>query len=176
MGISDTQVLSQPELRAWHNLARGQANLFARLDMDLQASHNVTLDDYTVLVLLSEAPNMQLRMSELALVSAMPKSRLTYRIDHLLSRGLVTREPCIDDKRGSFARITPEGEALLDVAAPTHLEGVRNYLLAHANDDEMEAIGRVFHRVLNSFSTPRQRNFSGSVNFSKPAAEYSARG
>jgi DNA-binding MarR family transcriptional regulator len=60
---------------------------------------------------------------------------LTYRIDQLVDRGLVERVPCDTDRRGSFARLSDDGWALVGELAPTHVAGVRRYLF-----DEIDAL------------------------------------
>lgn len=48
-------------------------------------------DEYAILVALSEAPDRRLRMSELADVSGLSRSRVTRVVDNLVARPLVTR-------------------------------------------------------------------------------------
>lgn len=136
------------EDRAWRAVWIGHAALVSQLEVELQKAHAICMDDHLILMLLVEAQDQRLRMSELATLSVMPKSRLTYRVDHLVSRGLVLREPCIDDKRGSFACVTDQGVETYRRACVTHLQGVRRHLFEHASDDDALAVGRVFQRVL----------------------------
>lgn len=120
--------LDDEEQRLWRSILRVNARLMARLDADLVAAHRIGLADYDVLAQLSEVPDRSLRMSELAGRLSLSPSGLTRRIDSLVRRGLVAREPCRSDARGSFAVLTDDGVAMLDKAAPTHVTGVRRYL------------------------------------------------
>jgi DNA-binding MarR family transcriptional regulator len=104
------------------------------LDRDM-APFGLTLADYEVLVHLSEAPDQQLRMAELADLALMSRSRLTYRVDRLVRKGLVDRRPCETDRRGAFAVITAEGQDLLRRAAPIHVLGVRKYLFSSSDSE-----------------------------------------
>jgi len=125
---SDTNWLDNEEQQIWRLLLRVHARLLARLDDDLEQAHGIGLPDYDVLVQLSEVPDGSLRMAELAARLQLSPSGLTRRIDSMVRRGLVAREPCDSDGRGSFAVLTSEGLAMLDEAAPTHVAGVRQYL------------------------------------------------
>jgi DNA-binding MarR family transcriptional regulator len=100
-----------------------------RLDRELQESHGLSLGDYDVLVHLSEAAGRSLRMSELAERLLLSRSGLTRRVDGLVRAGWVERKACPEDGRGSLAVITEQGMHLLRAAAPTHVRGVRRYLI-----------------------------------------------
>jgi DNA-binding MarR family transcriptional regulator len=116
------------EDEVWRLLLAVHADLLARLDDDLRRDHELNLADYEVLVALSEADGA-LRMSELAERVMLSPSGLTRRVDRLVTRGLVARRACPSDGRGSLAALTPVGRSALVRAAPTHVAGVRRYLL-----------------------------------------------
>jgi DNA-binding MarR family transcriptional regulator len=61
--------------------------------------------------------------------------------------GLVERASCSSDGRGVEALLTDLGYARLQEAAPTHVRGVREYLVDLASPDDFEAVGRVFNAV-----------------------------
>ncbi len=121
--------LDAAEQEAWRSLLAVVNLLFDRLDRELRDAAGLTLEDYEVLVHLSEADDRRLRMSELAEHVLRSRSRLTYRVDQLERRGLVRRERCPDDGRGLFAALTPAGVQVLVAAAPVHVGGVRAHLV-----------------------------------------------
>jgi DNA-binding MarR family transcriptional regulator len=125
---SRSRWLDDQEQAVWRALLRVHLRVPARLDEDLQREHGIALADYDVLVQLSEAPGTSLRMAELAGLIQLSPSGLTRRIDRLARRGLVSREACTSDGRGSFAVLTPAGLATIEEAAPTHVAGVRAYV------------------------------------------------
>ncbi|HVN51886.1 MAG TPA: MarR family transcriptional regulator [Acidimicrobiales bacterium] len=126
---SGTRWLDADEQDAWRTLLRFSVLMLDRLDADLRAAHDIGLADYEILVQLADAPGRALRMSELANLALVSRSRLTHRVDRLVDAGLVTREPCPTDRRGMFAVLSDEGMALLEAAAPTHVAGVRRYVV-----------------------------------------------
>ncbi len=84
--------LDEAEMTAWRTLVRTTTGVLATLDAELQAAHGLTLGDYEVLVILSEAPNRAMRMSELAGMLHLSPSGITRRIDGLVRAELVERQ------------------------------------------------------------------------------------
>ena len=74
--------------------------LHTALEDDLRAKTGLSMNDYHVLVHLSEAPGRRLRMGELASALWFSPSRVTYQINSMVKRGLVHKQPCPEDGRG----------------------------------------------------------------------------
>ena len=144
---SGVRWLDEREQRAWRGTIAGSILLVDQLDRDLRTAHDLTLADYEILVHLSEADEDRLRMSELADAALVSRSRLTHRINRLGARGLVEREACPTDKRGTYAVLTAAGRTLLETAAPTHVDSVRRHLVDHLEPDELDVLGQVLGRV-----------------------------
>lgn len=104
-------------------------SLFACIDAQLLRESGLPHGYYEILVHLSEAPGRALRMTQLARVSTFSKSRLSHAVSKLEERGWVVREDCLTDRRGQIARLTDEGYAVLEAAAPGHVEQVRRSLI-----------------------------------------------
>jgi DNA-binding MarR family transcriptional regulator len=123
-----------------------------RLLMDLlqrQAAEGsgMTLGEYEVLVQLSEAPDRQLRMSQLADRIVHSRSRLTHTVGRMERRGLVCREPCEKDGRGVLCHLTEEGFAVLVGAAPGHVEAVRSALFDSLDPEDVNTLGVAMEKV-----------------------------
>ena len=116
--------LSAEQLAAWRAFLRAHATVVRRLESELVAEHDLPLASYDVLVQLSEAPERRLRMTELAERVLLSRSGLTRLVDRLEREGLVERQSCATDARGTLAVLTPQGLARLRAAWPTHLRGV----------------------------------------------------
>jgi DNA-binding MarR family transcriptional regulator len=134
------------EQAAWRSFITGSRRLLEQLDADLKAQ-GLNHDDYGVLVALSESEGDRLRMAELADLSVESRSRLSHHIGRLEGRGLVARESCPDDRRGSFAVLTAEGRATIEAVAPHHVAGVREYFLDQVTPDELATVAAVFARI-----------------------------
>ena len=122
-------LLTDTEQQVWRRLLSVECRVKERLDRELRDGAGMTLGEYEVLVHLSEAPGLALRMSELASRLLLSRSGLTRRVDGLVEEAYVARQPCDDDGRGAMAVLTPNGLAALRGAAPIHVGGVRRYLI-----------------------------------------------
>lgn len=142
----DVRWLTEHEQQAWRSFITGARRLLERLDQDLKAQ-GVTHDDYGVLVALSESEGDRLRMAELADLSVESRSRLSHHVGRLEAKGLVARESCPEDRRGSFAVLTPDGRALIEAVAPHHVAGVREWFLDRVTPDELAVIATAFGRI-----------------------------
>jgi DNA-binding MarR family transcriptional regulator len=138
--------LSEEQQRIWRAFLTGTARLFEDLDAELR-QFGLDLGEYEILVHLSEAPDHQLRMSELATKVRQSRSRLTHTVARMESKGLLTRHACPSDRRGVIAGMTKEGYALLVKAAPYHVESVRRALVDVADPTDFEALGRLMQAV-----------------------------
>ncbi len=142
----------------WRRLLFVHAALIEALDQDLHSAHGFGLGDYEVLVHLSEAPEQCLRMTELAARVSLSPSGLTRRVDGLVRRGLVRRLPCESDGRGSYASLTEAGLQQLREAAPTHVAGVRRYLLDPLGTSGVAAVGRGLVPIEHALNERRARS------------------
>lgn len=145
--MSEPQWLNEDEMRLFRAFLAASSGITSRLDTLLKASSGIALDDYEVLVHLSESPDHRLRMSELSDQILHSRSRLTQRIDRLVRRGLVEREKCETDARGTWAVLTADGFDALRDAAPHHVEHVRENLLAHISEEEVPIIVPILERL-----------------------------
>jgi DNA-binding MarR family transcriptional regulator len=129
--------LDDNEMAAWHALVTSSTGLMATLDNELRAAHGLTLGDYEVLVRLSDAPAGYLRMTDLAAQLHLSPSGITRRIDGLVKAGLVERQQCPTDRRGSNAVLTKLGIKTLEECAPTHVAGVRGHFIDRLTEDQL---------------------------------------
>jgi DNA-binding MarR family transcriptional regulator len=144
---SDIGWLDQEQQRSWRAYLVGSTLLMDRLDRDLREQHNLSMPEYEILVRLSESEGRRMRMAVLADSVSHSRSRVTHTIARLERAGLVERAACLSDGRGVEAVITDKGFAALEEAAPTHVAGVRQFLVDLAGDEDFEALGRVFNTV-----------------------------
>jgi DNA-binding MarR family transcriptional regulator len=140
--------LTPAELGAWRGLLRVHSALVKALDAELLAGHDLPLTSYEVLINLQAAPDRRRRMAELADGVLLSRSGMTRLVDRLEREGLLERDPCVSDGRGTFAVLTDKGEALLSQARRTHLDGVRERFLRHFSEGELEHLAGLWNRVL----------------------------
>jgi DNA-binding MarR family transcriptional regulator len=132
---------------AWRSYLLGSILLGERLDRDLRNKHDLSLPEYEILVRLSESPQRELRMAELAHSLRHSRSRLTHTVNRLEQAGYVVRRACSSDGRGVMATLTDLGLATLVKAAPDHVASVRDHLVDVLTADEFRVVGEAFARV-----------------------------
>ena len=138
--------LNPTEMKAWRRYIVSSRRLLEALDTDL-AGHDLSMADYEILAQLSDAPDRRMRMSELADVAMLSRSRLSHRMKVMEKAGWIKRESCPSDKRGSFAVMTPKGWKAIVAAAPDHVESVRNRFIDHLSKADQIALAAIFEKV-----------------------------
>lgn len=139
--------LDPREDRAWRSLMTMQEDLPEFLDRQLRLRAGLSRSDYEVLAHLSEAPDGRLRSFELGALLRWEKSRLSQHLGRMQSRGLVERSRCATDLRGAVVVITPQGRERVEEAAPQHVADVRDVLIDHLSEAELDVLIRVGDKV-----------------------------
>jgi len=129
-------------------MLRVHSALTKALDADLEAAHGLALSSYEVLIYLEDAPGRRLRMHDLAESVLLSRSGLTRLVDRMERDGLIARESCPEDARGSFAKLTPEGLRRLKEVQSTHRFGIRALFLDRLSPEDLDALGEIWEKVL----------------------------
>ncbi|MEH3052469.1 MAG: MarR family transcriptional regulator [Patulibacter minatonensis] len=140
--------LSPRELAAWRGMLRVHARVTQVLDAEMRDAHGLTVSQYEVLLFLGDAPDHRVRMADLAARVLLTRSGVTRLVDRLVDLGFVERCAAEGDGRGAYAQLTKGGAEVLRAARRTHLRGVREQFLGRLDDDEQEALGDAWLRVL----------------------------
>lgn len=139
--------LNDDEELVWRSLMRLMYTLRPALDEDLQRSCGLSSTEYSVLMHLSESPDRQLRMSELADRTSLSPSRISRVIDGMARLDLVERRPGSGDGRSTFAALTRTGLSTLRRAWPHHLRSVRQRSFDHLSSEETRLLGPLIQRL-----------------------------
>ncbi len=155
--------LDDRQQRAWRSFYRMQEVLRGRLEQQLQATSGLSNADYTVLVVLYDAPGQRLRQYELGEVVEWEKSRLHHQLSRMCRRGLVERgpDPGAPRSRAVYVTLTPAGRQALLAAAPAHSREVRRLVIDQLTDHELDQLGALSTRILEALDSeshhdPRQ--------------------
>ena len=146
--FSSVPWLSSDERRAWLALYAVATRLNPTLDAELFKRARITLFDYHVLAMTSEAPERALPMSELAARSNASLSRLSHVVKKLEARGWMERTPSPDDARVTTAALTDEGMAALEGLAPDHVRSVRDLVFDGLDARDVSDLERIGRRIL----------------------------
>ena len=143
--------LDEREQVSWRAYLRANRELDVALDRDLQAV-GISLPEYELLSMLSEAPMGQLRMSALASLIVQSRSRVTHTAARLERRGWVRRSPAPDDGRGVLLRITDEGRQAITDFAVVHVRSVRRHLVDVLTPQQFAALGEAMEAVRAAYA------------------------
>lgn len=138
--------LSEPEQDGWRAYLHGSRLLEVALDADLSGV-GVSLPEYELLSMLSEAEGGRMRMSALADLVVQSRSRVTHTAARLEKRALVTRQPSVEDGRGVELVLTDDGRETIERLARVHVESVREHLLDLLTPEQFEQLGEAMSIV-----------------------------
>lgn len=150
--------LTEEEQYVWRAFISVYRRLNEAFERQLQRDASIGMQDYVIMAMLSEAPELGLRMTDLAFMSSASPSRTSHAVDRLVERGWVRREKTDEDRRGSVAVLTPEGLAKVVETAPGHAASVREHLFDVMSADELAVVGRVLFAVMNKFDEAPSRD------------------
>lgn len=148
MSVSTDPMLDESRLAAWQALLDAHATVRVVLECELEQERGLALTVYDVLVQLASASGGRLRMQELARRLVFSRSGVTRLVDRMARDGLVGREPCPDDRRGTFAVITEAGRETLRDASGVHLRGIATHFGSVLDDADVTALRRAMEKVL----------------------------
>jgi DNA-binding MarR family transcriptional regulator len=145
MGIADDAV----EIRAqgWRTLAALHGRIETALEEALQAEHDLSVVEYTVLEALARQDGWHMRMQQLSRATALSSSATSRLVNRLEDRCLLRRVLCREDRRGIYTELTEEGLALLAEARPTHDEILQATLAEAEQMPELAAVVAALHQL-----------------------------
>ena len=116
-------------LAVWRDFVETGDYLRSILASRLQAESDLSTGDYAVLLALSEATDKRIRSSELATHINWERSRLSHHLGRMESRGLISRQKCADDSRGSEVVLTEQGASQFRRSSAPHLRAIQELFL-----------------------------------------------
>ncbi|MCH1866581.1 MarR family winged helix-turn-helix transcriptional regulator [Nocardioides sp. CFH 31398] len=147
--MTDGPWLDERQQQVWRRWLAVETLLPAALHRELQADAGLSLQDFAVLVQLTEHTDGRLRVTDLARLLTWEKSRASHHLTRMEARGLVERRACPEDGRGSFVGVTEAGRRAIVAAAPGHVREVRALVFDGLSDTELEVLDTVLTRVVS---------------------------
>ncbi|QNE18664.1 winged helix-turn-helix transcriptional regulator [Kribbella qitaiheensis] len=146
--MAGTRWLDAREAHLWQSYRDSNRELSSALETRLIKNSGLSGADYALLHPLSTSPQGVLRTRDLGRSIGWERSRLSHQVSRMEKRGLVVREECASDARGSMIRLTDAGRAAVEAAAPDHADAVRTYLLDKLTREEQDVLTTLLDRVL----------------------------
>lgn len=133
--------LTGQESETWRALWSTMTWLPTRLDAQLRRDADLDLAEYHALSQISEAPEREIRLSELAKITNMTLSHLSRVINRMVKAGWVTRHPDPQDGRYTLGRLTAAGWEKVRETAPAHVEETRRRVFDQLTGEQSRALG-----------------------------------
>ncbi|MDI3404485.1 MarR family winged helix-turn-helix transcriptional regulator [Streptomyces cavernicola] len=151
-----THWLTEAEQCAWRTHLEVNRLLTYQLEKDLQP-FGLTINDYEILVNLSESEDLRMRMSDLATATLQSKSRLSHQITRMENAGLVRREHCESDRRGLYGVLTEQGLETMKKVAPHHVESVRKHFIDMMDPEALQQLRATLTPIAERLRAERGR-------------------
>ncbi|MGX2994461.1 MarR family winged helix-turn-helix transcriptional regulator [Streptomyces sp. JNUCC 64] len=151
-----TPWLTDAEQSAWRTHLEVNRLLQHQLEKDLQP-FGLTINDYEILVNLSESDEHRMRMSDLAASTLQSKSRLSHQITRMENAELVRREHCESDRRGLYAVLTEHGLETMRKVAPYHVASVRRHFMDLIGPEDLETLHKALTPIAEHLRVQRGR-------------------
>jgi DNA-binding MarR family transcriptional regulator len=134
----------------WWALSLLHGTIEGRVELALQAQHDLSVREFSLLDVLSRQHNGEgghLQMNQVAAAVVLSQSATTRLVTRLEDRGLLSRYLCPTDRRGIYTDVTADGLALLDQARPTNERAVREALDAAGRNPLLAPLVKAVERL-----------------------------
>ncbi|NUO40011.1 MAG: MarR family transcriptional regulator [Gemmatimonadaceae bacterium] len=130
-------------LKTWVVLARAYAAVARAVEGQI-ARHGLTTTEFGILEALHHKG--PLLLGEIQRKVLVTSGGITYLVDRLVAKGLVTRVPSPDDRRARYAVLTPEGKQLIAEIFPAHAAFLAD-VLSTLNEREHEEAAALLRKL-----------------------------
>lgn len=135
-------------LSAWASFFVAHGLSVRKIEAELEGKAPLSLDEYDVLLITSRSPDEKIRLSSLAEATVFTRSGITRITKRLQERGLLDREECDKDKRGSFAVLTTSGRKALKDTWKFYSRSILNLFQPCFSDSDAQKLGSLLERVI----------------------------
>jgi DNA-binding MarR family transcriptional regulator len=134
-------------LHAWVRLLRGHAAIKRTLRTQLHSDHELSVNGFEALLLLSRADDHYMRRVDLAEGLQLTASGVTRLLDGLEKQGLVAKKTCESDARVTYAVLTRTGRQKLEKASKSHIAAVEALFQERFTEAELELLAELLGRL-----------------------------
>ncbi|GAA3872753.1 MarR family winged helix-turn-helix transcriptional regulator [Leifsonia kafniensis] len=139
--------LDEHQQAVWQDLLTIVIALPTLLDRQLERDAETTNFEYSVLARLSMAPDLTIRLSDLAAQCDSSLPRLSKVMVRFEQRDWVTRRPDPDNGRYTLATLTETGMQKVVESAPGHVNRVRELVFDPLNATQQRNLGIALSRI-----------------------------
>jgi DNA-binding MarR family transcriptional regulator len=142
------RTLNAQEQRAWRSLVFMTYLLDSTLDRQMLRDAGMPHTYYVVLVLLYEADDRRMRMSELAGRLRFSPSRLAHAVKSMERSGWVRRQTSDQDRRVQVASLTQHGLETIRRVAPLQIAEVRTRVLDRLTPEQVDQLAEISEAIM----------------------------
>ncbi|RKR91963.1 DNA-binding MarR family transcriptional regulator [Micromonospora pisi] len=153
-GTAARRRMTTRELATWRALIDTTDDLRKLMGAQLARESNLSPADYQVLLALSETEGTRLRSSELAASIDWERSRLSHHLGRMERRGLIRRDECATDNRGSEISLTDDGARIFRAATAPHLRAIKQHFGDALTPEQFDALADIL-RALREHLQPQ---------------------
>ena len=136
------------EFAAWRGLLRVHSTVMRELDRRLLRAQGLGVDAYGVLVTMVGQPGSRMTIGELGERRNLSPSGISRSVDKLVKEELVERTTNPADARSLLVGLTAHGVQRLREAQVTHHATVRELLLDHLDERDIETLGELWEKAI----------------------------
>lgn len=147
--MTERTILGAKDWGLWQSLSAMTSQLGLALDRQLRHEAGLSQAEYDVVSVLAQARPGRMRPGELGELLGWEKSRVSHQLARMERRGLLRRESCDADGRGTWVSLSEEGRALVAEASRIHADALREFFFDVLPGAEREALRDAAERVLD---------------------------
>ena len=143
--------MTEPQAAAWASYQRMRVQVAGQINRELARKTGLSEADYDILTALTHTDDDSVRALALRCGLQWEKSRLSHQLRRMEERGLVQREECLEDNRGTIVRVTEAGRKIAAEARQHYEAAVRRYVTDVLSDAQLAALEDIADTVLRQF-------------------------
>jgi DNA-binding MarR family transcriptional regulator len=134
--------MAPPDLKfkAWYASLQATLRSLDRIERDVEQETGIPLSWYELLIYLAKCHHERCQMSQLAASLLVSRGGATRIVARMEEEGLVRREIPPENRRVTFAVITPKGLETAERVRPVHEAAVRRYFSDAFDEDAARAL------------------------------------
>jgi DNA-binding MarR family transcriptional regulator len=132
----------------WPMFLQAYSVVTRAIDAGVLKAGVLSIDWYDLLLTLERSPDQRLKLNELADRVLFSRSGLTRLVDRVEAAGYLRRERSVEDRRVTYAVLTPEGAAALGQAWPHYRALIDEHFGKHMTDEEAVVLQAFFARLI----------------------------
>jgi DNA-binding MarR family transcriptional regulator len=152
--MSEAMGLDPADWAMWRELTVMRAGVDRALEHRLQRDAGISAADFDVLRSLADADGHRLRAGALAESLGWEKSRISHQVRRMAERGLVDRQDCPTDLRGTWVVLSAAGADAFATASCGYVQTLNRVLFARLDPEDRAAMRRIAATVIDGLLAP----------------------